>query len=76
MKAAALHALRAARGTGPPGPARVPTPGKGQVLVTVKACGVNFPDVLMIQDKYQFKPALPFPPGGEVAGIVKELVKA
>src|SRR5579863_4625015 len=48
-------------------------PGKGQVAVTVKACGVNFPDVLLIQDKYQFKPALPFPPGGEVAGIVKEL---
>ena len=50
-----------------------PTPGKNQVLVTVKACGVNFPDVLLIQDKYQFKPALPFPPGGEVAGLVKAL---
>ena len=48
-----------------------PKPDKGQVLISVKACGVNFPDVLMIQDKYQFKPALPFPPGGEVAGIVK-----
>lgn len=47
-------------------------PGKGQVVVSVKACGVNFPDVLMIQDKYQFRPALPFSPGGEVAGIVKE----
>ncbi|HEY5337410.1 MAG TPA: NADPH:quinone oxidoreductase family protein [Rhizomicrobium sp.] len=50
-----------------------PTPGKGQVLISVKACGVNFPDVLMIQDKYQFKPALPFSPGGEVAGIVKSV---
>ncbi len=50
-----------------------PAPGKGQVLVSVKACGVNFPDVLMIQDKYQFKPQLPFAPGGEIAGIVKEL---
>jgi NADPH2:quinone reductase len=50
-----------------------PKPGKGQVVVAVKACGVNFPDVLLIQDKYQFKPALPFPPGGEVAGTVKEL---
>ena len=51
----------------------VPSPvaGKGQVLISVKSCGVNFPDVLMIQDKYQFKPALPFSPGGEVAGIVK-----
>jgi NADPH:quinone reductase len=50
-----------------------PTPGKNQVLITVKACGVNFPDVLMLADKYQFKPALPFPPGGEVAGVVKAL---
>jgi NADPH2:quinone reductase len=49
-----------------------PKPGKGQVVVTVKACGVNFPDVLLIQDKYQFKPPLPFAPGGEIAGIVKE----
>lgn len=53
----------------------VPSPkaGKGQAVITVKACGVNFPDVLMIQDKYQFRPALPFSPGGEVAGIVKEV---
>jgi NADPH2:quinone reductase len=50
-----------------------PAPGKGQVLIAVKACGVNFPDVLMLADKYQFKPALPFPPGGEVAGVVKTL---
>ena len=50
-----------------------PTPGKNQVLISVKACGVNFPDVLMLADKYQFKPALPFPPGGEVAGVVKTL---
>jgi len=50
-----------------------PVPGKNQVLITVKACGVNFPDVLMLADKYQFKPALPFPPGGEVAGVVKAL---
>src|SRR6202789_2818902 len=47
--------------------------GKGQIVVAVKACGVNFPDVLMIQDKYQFRPTLPFSPGGEVAGIVKEV---
>jgi NADPH2:quinone reductase len=49
-----------------------PKPGRGQVVVSVKACGVNFPDVLLIQDKYQFKPALPFAPGGEIAGIVRE----
>src|SRR5258708_12038659 len=48
-------------------------PGRGQVVIGVKACGVNFPDTLIIQGKYQFKPALPFSPGGEVAGIVKEL---
>ncbi len=48
----------------------VPSPGKGQVLVEVKACGVNYPDVLIIQDLYQFKPPRPFSPGGEIAGIV------
>ncbi len=48
-------------------------PGDGQVLIDVKACGVNFPDILMIEDKYQFKPPLPFSPGGEVAGRVKEI---
>jgi NADPH:quinone reductase len=47
-----------------------PTPGAGQVVVDVAGCGVNFPDVLIIQDKYQFKPDLPFSPGGELAGTV------
>ena len=46
-------------------------PGPGQVVVAVKACGVNFPDVLIIENKYQFKPPLPFSPGAEVAGVVK-----
>lgn len=50
-----------------------PTPGKGQMVVDVKACAVNFPDVLIIEDKYQFKPQRPFAPGGEVAGIVAEV---
>ncbi len=50
-----------------------PKPGKGQVVVSVKACGVNFPDTLIIQGTYQFKPTPPFSPGGEVAGVVKEL---
>jgi NADPH:quinone reductase len=45
----------------------------GKVVVSVKACGVNFPDTLIIQNKYQFKPPLPFAPGGEVAGVVKEV---
>src|SRR3974377_499140 len=48
-------------------------PGKGQVIISVKACGVNFPDTLIIQGKYQSKPPFPFIPGSEVAGIVKEL---
>ena len=48
-------------------------PGPGQVVIGVKACGVNFPDTLIIEGKYQFKPEMPFSPGGEVAGIVKEL---
>jgi NADPH:quinone reductase len=47
-----------------------PTPGPGEVVVDVAGCGVNFPDVLIIQDKYQFKPELPFSPGGEIAGTV------
>lgn len=47
-----------------------PTPAHNQVLIAVEACGVNFPDVLIIQNKYQFKPDLPFAPGGEVAGKI------
>ena len=47
-----------------------PTPGKGQILLDIKATGVNFPDVLTVQGKYQFKPELPFIPGAEVAGVV------
>ena len=47
-----------------------PTPGAGQVLVTVKACAINYPDVLIIEDKYQFKPPRPFAPGGEIAGTI------
>ncbi|MFN3512532.1 MAG: NADPH:quinone oxidoreductase family protein [Phenylobacterium sp.] len=43
----------------------------GFAVVEVKAVGVNFPDVLIIEDKYQFKPARPFSPGGEVSGVVK-----
>ena len=47
--------------------------GKSQVVVSVKAAGVNFPDILIIQGKYQFKPEPPFSPGGEVAGVIKEI---
>jgi NADPH2:quinone reductase len=48
-----------------------PTPGPGEVVVSVKAAGVNFPDVLIIENKYQVKPPLPFSPGSELAGVVK-----
>ena len=50
-----------------------PEPDKGQISVSVKASGVNFPDVLVIQNKYQFKPELPFSPGSEIAGVVKQI---
>ena len=48
-----------------------PKPGPGEVLLAVKACGVNYPDLLIIEDRYQFKPPRPFAPGGEVAGMVE-----
>lgn len=48
-----------------------PTPGKGEVLVAVKACAINYPDTLMIRDLYQFKPERPYSPGGELAGVVE-----
>ncbi|WP_286774361.1 MULTISPECIES: NADPH:quinone oxidoreductase family protein [unclassified Sphingomonas] len=47
-----------------------PTPKPGEVVVAVKACAVNYPDVLVIEDKYQFKPPRPFAPGGEASGVV------
>jgi NADPH2:quinone reductase len=52
-----------------------PTIDNHQVLISVEACGVNFPDILMLQDKYQFKPKLPFSPGGEVCGVVDRVGK-
>jgi NADPH2:quinone reductase len=48
-----------------------PEPGPGQVLVEVRAAGVNFPDLLLTRGKYQFKPTPPFSPGGEIAGVVR-----
>ena len=47
-----------------------PEAGPGQVVIAVKAAAVTFPDTLMIEDKYQFKAAPPFVPGGEVAGVI------
>jgi NADPH2:quinone reductase len=50
-----------------------PVAGEGEVVIAVRAAGVNFPDVLIIEDKYQFKPERPFAPGGEIAGIVESV---
>ncbi|MDA9008549.1 NADPH:quinone oxidoreductase family protein [Alphaproteobacteria bacterium] len=50
-----------------------PTPNATQVLINVKAAGVNFPDTLVIRDLYQYRPERPFAPGSEVAGIVEVL---
>ena len=72
--------MRALLSTAPGGPETLeltdqpdPTPAKGQVLVAVKACAINYPDVLIIEDKYQFKPQRPFAPGGEIAGVIEAL---
>ncbi len=50
-----------------------PSYKENEVLVSVRACGVNFPDTLIIQGLYQFKPELPFTPGSDIAGVVKEV---
>jgi len=61
---------------GPPSRLRVedvpdPVPGAGEVVVDVRAASVNFPDVLIVENRYQLKPELPFSPGSEAAGIVR-----
>ena len=48
-----------------------PVAGPGEVVIAVKAVGINFPDTLIIEDRYQFKPERPFAPGAEVAGVVQ-----
>jgi NADPH2:quinone reductase len=50
-----------------------PKPAANEVIISIKACSANFPDTLIIQNLYQFKPELPFSPGAEVSGIVKEV---
>ena len=69
--------MKAMLSTAPGGPATLtssdipaPLPGPGEVRVRVRACGVNYPDTLIIEDKYQFRPPRPFAPGGEVAGEI------
>ena len=48
-----------------------PQPGKGQVLIRIQAASLNFPDLLIVQNKYQTKPELPFVPGSEYAGVIE-----
>lgn len=48
-------------------------PGRGQVLVAVRACAINYPDVLIIEDRYQVRPQRPFAPGGEIAGVIEQI---
>ena len=50
-----------------------PVAGPGQVVVDIKATGISFPDVLIVQGLYQFKPPFPFSPGGELAGVVSSV---
>jgi NADPH2:quinone reductase len=50
-----------------------PVPEPGQVRIAVRACGVNYPDLLIIQDLYQIKPTRPFAPGAEISGVVDAL---
>jgi NADPH2:quinone reductase len=70
--------MRAVRVTRHDGPSALevadvaePVAGAGQVLIDVKAAGVNFPDLLLTENKYQYKPELPFVLGGELAGVVR-----
>jgi NADPH2:quinone reductase len=72
--------MRALLSTAPGGPDTLelreqpdPQPARGQVRIAVKACAINYPDVLIIEDKYQFKPPRPFAPGGEIAGVIDVL---
>ena len=50
-----------------------PTPKAGEVLIAIQAASLNFPDLLMVQNKYQTKPPLPFVPGAEYAGVIEAL---
>jgi NADPH2:quinone reductase len=50
-----------------------PVPGPGELLVRIRAAAINYPDVLIIEDRYQFKPPRPFAPGGEIAGEIEAL---
>lgn len=51
----------------------VPALGSDEILINVAACGLNFPDLLILEGKYQFQPDLPYSPGGEVTGVVSRV---
>ncbi|MEM9897139.1 MAG: NADPH:quinone oxidoreductase family protein [Bacteroidota bacterium] len=55
------------------GELELPRLGKGRVCIEVKFAGINFPDTLITRGKYQFQPEMPFAPGGEVSGVIKEV---
>lgn len=74
--------MKAVLSTAPGGPDTLelcevadPNAQDGQVVIAVKACGVNYPDVLVIEDQYQFRPERPFTPGGEVSGVIESIGK-
>lgn len=56
-----------------PGTTAMPQAGPGQVRIRVAACGINFPDLLLVAGQYQDRPPLPFIPGGEVSGLIDQL---
>jgi NADPH:quinone reductase len=70
-----MHAWTCEELTGPQGlvwkETATPEPGKGEVRIAIKAASLNFPDLLIVQGKYQMKPPLPFVPGAEFAGVVE-----
>src|SRR3546814_8252650 len=72
--------MRALLSTAPGGPETLelsevadPVAAGGQVVIAVRACAINYPDVLVIEDKYQFRPERPFAPGGEIAGVIEHV---
>ena len=75
-----MRAVKVTRTDGPGAVevSEVPDPVRGdeQILVEVRAAGVNFPDLLLTKDMYQYKPELPFVLGGEFAGVVREAPRA
>jgi NADPH2:quinone reductase len=72
-----MKALQSQRSGGPEtlviADAPDPVPARGEVCIAVRACAINYPDVLIIEDKYQFRPERPFSPGVEISGVVQAI---